>query len=131
MRDFLLQITDDYEVDFVYDETLKTFTLTQTVADVVRNNIIMSIMLHKGELPGALLLGSRRYEITNGGDNGARDLERHDGEAMKWIADIGRAKSITVKAWSEPGQPGRLNELITAVLPDGEIVPFETFFRVG
>jgi phage gp46-like protein len=130
MHDLLLRIDDDYKVDFVYDETLHTFSLTETMADMVRNNIIMSIMPHRGELPGAPLLGSRRYEITNGGDAGARDLERLDGEALKWIVDIGRALSITVKAWPEAGQPGKLNEMITAVLPSGETVPFETFLRV-
>jgi phage gp46-like protein len=131
MRDLLLQITDDYKVDFVYDETTKTFTLTSTMADVVKNNIILSIMIRIGELPGAPSFGSRRHEITSGGDAGARDLERFDAEAMQWIVDIGRAKSIAVKAWPEPGEPGRLNEIITAVLMDGESLPFETFYRVG
>lgn len=131
MHDLMLQITDDYKVDIVYDETLKTFTLTSSLADVVRNNIILSIMIRRGELPGAPNFGSRRYDITNGGDAGARDLERYDAEALQWIIDIGRAKTIEIKAWPEPGEPGRYNELITATLTDGEIVPFQTFFRVG
>jgi phage gp46-like protein len=131
MPDLLLQITDDYKVDFVYDETALTFKLTESLADVVRNNIIMSIMINKGELIDSPLLGSRRNEIKSGGINGARELEYYDREALQWIIDIGRAISIDIKTWPEPVQPERLNETIAATLPDGEIVPFNTFYRVG
>jgi len=130
MHDLKLQITDDFMVDFVYDEVSGLFELTETLADVVRNNIIMSITIRKGEILTAENFGSARWEIKQGGDSGARELERIDAEALQWIISLGRAKSIDVKAWPAEDNPGRLDELITATLPDGETVPFETFLRV-
>jgi phage gp46-like protein len=131
MADLLLRINDEYMVDFVYNETSGSLELAQTLADIVVNNIIMSIMVRKNELPGSPGFGSDRYKINRSGDAGARLLEQCDIEATRWIVQRGRAVSIDVAAEPVAGDPGRFRETITATLPGGEIVPFETFYRVG
>lgn len=128
MRDFKLIIDEDFMLDVEY--SANTFSLTDSLADVVRNNIAMSISIRRGEIHNAPTFGSRRWEVKRGGDAGARELERFDGDALEWIISLGRAKTIEVKAWPSEGEPGRLDELITATLTDGETVTFETFLRV-
>jgi phage gp46-like protein len=129
LNDFKLYINSDYKVDLVVDEN-NNFVLTKTLAETVMNNLILSIMINRGELLSQPLFGSRRSSITASGDAGARQLEMYDREATQWIIDERRASAIDIVAAPVAGEPGRFNETITATLITGETVEYTTFFKV-
>jgi len=118
------------EIDFVYNEDTGLFTMTESLTDTVRNNLILSIKIPRGALVTAPDFGSRRSEIDVVDEEAIDRLVQYDRQATQWIVDAGRAKSIEIEAEEDTGTAGRINERITAVLPDDTVVDFTTFFKV-
>jgi phage gp46-like protein len=98
--------------------------------DTIRNNIYLSLAIRKGTWwhdPGFGLDWSPRQKLTS---RTPALLRERCLEALKWILDIGRAKSIEVTTERDTKNRRRINVLVEAVQADGREVTFETYTEV-
>lgn len=105
--------------------------MTFTPADDIFNNIYLSLTVEKGSFFHNPNFGLRqRGRLKNTETTAA--LLRHDYlEALQWLVDTGRAKSVAV--WVERDRRQDLNrlQLLCEVMQaDGRTMTFETFKEV-
>lgn len=119
MKDFALNI----------EQTTGRGTLNlRKVCDNIINNLYLSIMVKKG-----------RFFFNP--DFGLRDLSRHKctsktallvkdyiEDALAWLKDIGRVKSIEV--YTERAEPSRINAHVIATQAEGLVIEYQTFVEV-
>lgn len=99
-------------------------------SESILNNIYLSLKVRRGSFfhnPGFGLLNRGRLKNTEA----TAALVRHDHqEALQWLIDTGKARSIEVFAERDPHNLYRLKMLIEAVQADGNKVSFATFHEV-
>lgn len=118
--DFAITIPADGQAQMTFDEAGDIF-----------NNIYLSVTVEKGSFfhnPGFGL--RRRDRLKN--TEATAELIRHDyKDALQWLIDTGRAKSVDVSAERDRRQDlNRLKLLIEVVQADGRTVTFTTFKEV-
>ena len=107
-------------------------TIDQTFdpsADIL-NNIIISLGIKKGSWwndPNFGLTDRPRLKNTAAS---ARLIKQDVEQALQWIIDAARAKSIQIETWRDDNDRYRLNILITAIQADGQIITYNTFKEV-
>ena len=117
----------DFAVDLQDGQALMTFV----EAGDIFNNIYLSLAVKKGSFFHNPEFGLRqRGRLKNTEATAA--LLRHDYlEALQWLIDTGRAKSVEVFVERDRLQDlSRLKVLIEAVQADGRTVTFTTFREV-
>ncbi len=96
----------------------------------IMNNIYLSLMVPRGAFFAAPQFGSRLHEITKTTAQSVALLKDYCKEAMQWLLDLGRARSIEVKTERDARDLNRINMRITVTQADGRVITFETFTRV-
>ena len=95
------------------------------------NNIFLSLTVKKGSWFHNPSFGLRQRDRLKNTEN-TTSLIRHDYiDALKWLLDTGRAKSVEV--WVERDRTQDLNRLkilVEVVQADGQKVTFETYREV-
>lgn len=109
---------------------LAALDMTFNPSNSILNNIIISVAIKKGTWWHDTSFGLlNRPRLKNTAANA--NLIRGDYEqALQWLLDAGRAKSITVTVSRDSNDRYRLNILISAVQADGQTVTYDTFKEV-
>jgi len=94
----------------------------------IRNNIFLSLTLARGAFFQDPTFGHRLNEVKKNTVNAPALVKEYAREALQWVIDTGRAKSITIE--TERGEKDRINISVSAVEADGNEVKFETFYEV-
>lgn len=118
--DFAITILEDGQARMTFDETGDIF-----------NNIYLSLTVPQGSFFHNPAFGLRqRGRLKNTEATAA--LIRHDyKEALQWLIDTGRAKSVDVSSERDRQQDlNRLKLLTEVVQADGRTVTFTTFREV-
>jgi len=116
--DYALAIDENGNADMTWDK-----------ADNIMNNIFLSLRIKKGSFFQNKDFGSRLHTLKKNLPQVAALGEEYAREALQWILDIGRAKTIEIN--SERGQganANRLKLLIQATAADGRPLVF-TFWQ--
>jgi phage gp46-like protein len=97
----------------------------------IRNNILVSLSIRKGSWwqdPEFGLRDRGRMKLT---DQTVRLVRSDCLEALQWLKDTGRAKSIEVTTLRDRAENvNRIKVLVEAVQADGRAVTFEHFIEV-
>lgn len=119
----------DFEIETARGQGL----MTLNPAESIMNNIFLSLEIPQGSCFWDPEFGSRLHELKRS-KNTERTAElsrQYCEEALQWIIDAGRAKSIEVVTERDrSASPHRLKILVQAVQADGRKVSFETFQEV-
>lgn len=94
------------------------------------NNIYLSLAIKKGSWWADPEFGLRdrgRMKLTEQTERLVRDDCL---EALQWLIDVGRARTIEVMTEREAGHTGRLKVLVRALKADGQFEDFQTFIEV-
>jgi phage gp46-like protein len=102
-----------------------------TAAIGISNNVFLSLAVERGSFfhnPGFGLRKRERLKNTEA----TAALIRHDyREALQWLIDTGRARSVEVEVERDRSQDlGRLAILVTVIQTDGASVSFSIFQEV-
>lgn len=114
----------------IYDNQTGTIDRGFDQAEGILNNIIISLAIKKGSWwhdPG---FGLRQRPRLKNTPASARLVQQDIEQALQWIIDLGRAKSIDVATWRLENNRHRLGVLITATQADGRAVTYTTFREV-
>lgn len=118
------------DFQLAYDSQTGAIDQTFDQAGDILNNIIITLSIKKGSWwhdPNFGVTDRPRLKNTPAS---ARLIKQDMEQALQWIIDAGRAKSIEVATWRDENDRHRLNVLITAVQSDGRIVTYTTFKEV-
>ncbi len=97
----------------------------------IGNNIYLSLAVEKGAFFHNPAFGLRRRGRLKNTETTAGLIRQDYLEALRWLVDTGRAKSVEVFVERDRTQDlGRLKVLIEAVQADGRTVTFTTFKEV-
>ena len=104
--------------------------MTFAPADSIANNIFLSLNIRKGTFFADPEFGMRELPGKNT-PKSPELVEAYALEALQWILDTGRAKSITLSAYQDKEKyPDRILLTGEAIQADGRTVPFEQFVEV-
>lgn len=118
------------DFNLTYDNQTGAIDQTFDKATDILNNIIITLAIKKGTWwhdPQFGLTDRPRLKNTPAT---ARLIKQDIEQALQWIIDTGRAKSILVETWRDDNQRSRLNILITATQADGGVITYDTFKEV-
>ncbi len=107
--------------------------MTYEKEDTILNNIYLSLMIEKGSFFLNLDFGSRLHLLKRAKATATNVVlaKIYCEEALQWILDTERAKTIDVYTAIDGSQQlKRLTILVLAVQADGRDVTFETFLEV-
>lgn len=98
--------------------------------DTILNNIYLSLAVSQGSFFQNPEFGSRLHLLqrAKNTDTSSALAEDYCREALQWLLDIGKAKSIDIS--TERETPDRLKVLVEATQADERKVNFETFVEV-
>lgn len=97
----------------------------------IGNNIYYSIHIKKGTLFNDPNFGLDLKDIKKITVNNIVLIKQRIENALKWILDLGRAKSILVKVEKDLQNINRINYSVDAVQADGIPVLTENYIEVG
>jgi len=106
-------------------------SMTWDACTTISNNIYLSLAVERGSWFHNPAFGLRkRVRMKNTESTAA--LIRHDyKEALQWLIDTGRAKSVEVYSERDPSVDlHRLKLMVEVTQADGRVVSFETFREV-
>lgn len=105
--------------------------MTFDEAGDIGNNIYLSVAVEKGSFFHNPAFGLRRRGRLKNTATTAALIRQDYLEALRWLVDTGRARSVEVFVERDRTQDlGRLKVLIEAVQADGRTVTFTTFKEV-
>jgi len=120
-------------MDFAIETAQGHGIMTFHPAENIMNNIYLSLMIPKGSCFWNPEFGSRLHELKRSKDTErtAELARQYCKEALQWIVDTGRAKSIEVTAERDRNvSSNRLKIHVQAVQADGREVSFDVFQEV-
>lgn len=118
-------------MDFAIEFNAGQADMTWDPVEDISNNIWLSLNVKKGTLFSAPEFGSRLHLIEKNTPQAPALAEAYAKEALKWLLDIGRAKSIDVTAEQDmENHPNRLILRGVVEQANGSRVPFEQFVEV-
>lgn len=97
-----------------------------SVSDI-RNNIILSHVVHKGSLFTNKEFGSLLHTLKSLTETSRALAESYSRECVKWMISVGKLKSFSSTAVIVSGG---ISISSVAVLPDGSFVPYTHFTRI-
>ncbi|MDA8428945.1 MAG: phage GP46 family protein [Geobacteraceae bacterium] len=118
------------DFQLVYDSQTGAIDQTFDQAGDILNNIIVSLAIKKGSWWHDLNFGLTDRPRLKNTPATARLIKQDIEQALQWIIDAGRAKSIEVATWRDQNDRHRLNILVTAIQADGRAVTYTTFKEV-
>lgn len=107
--------------------------MTWEPAGDIMNNIWLSLHIQRGAFFACPWLGSRLHLLRREKvvPRTVRLAQKYAEQALQWIIDLGRAKSITVLTEADKGtHTGRVLLHVEAVQADGRKVTFSDFVEV-
>lgn len=119
-------------MDFAIDISTGQADMTFNKADgYLANNVFLSLKVRRGTFFARPDFGSRLYLLRKNTQRAEDLAEDYATEALQWILDAGRAKSIDVVARRDREVDlHRMKLLISVVKPDGQQISFEYFAEV-
>lgn len=120
-------------MDFMIETSGGQGEMTFEPAENVLNNIYLSLAIPRGALFCAPAFGSRLHVLARAKNTpqSAALAKDYCLEALQWLIDCGRVKSIDVTIERDPDDdPHRLKAHIQAVQADQTVVTFDTFQEV-
>lgn len=105
--------------------------MSYTPTTTIKNNLILSIIIHRGAFFQNPSLGSRLHTLTKITADTLQLAEAYIKEAVQWILDTGRATRIGVEVTRDPGDLHRIKIRIEAVQADGREISFVIFYGVA
>lgn len=95
------------------------------------NNIFLSLTVKKGAWWHDPAFGLKDRGRMKNTEKNARLVQQDCKDALQWLIDAGRAKTVDVAVERDRTQDlGRLKILVQAIQADGRLVTFETFKEV-
>lgn len=118
------------DFQLVYDSRTGAIDQTFNQAGDLLNNIITTLAIKQGSWWHDTNFGLVDRPRLKNTPTAARLIEQDVKQALQWIIDAGRARSIEVATWRYQDDRHRLNILVTATQTDGKTVTYTTFKEV-
>jgi len=99
-------------------------------ANNILNNIFLSIMIERGSFFFNTDFGSRLHLLKKMTDRNVALAKSYIDEALQWILDTGKAKTIETRTERDLNVTNRINFQVVATQANDAITTFESFIEV-
>ena len=114
-----------YKITLVNGKPERTYDQDETIA----TDIALSLLVEQGSWFFDRTFGRRKRNKKNTAQS-IGELVQDCNQALKWLLDTGKAKSIDVIAEPDVNDRTRANVMVTAGQANDKIVTFQTFISV-
>jgi len=118
-------------MDFALDPATPGATMTWTKNTDIRTDMFTSLTINKGSFALNPTFGSDLYKIKKITESSLNLAKQYCQEALKWLIQVGRAKTIDVIVERDTDDFTRMNIKVTATQPNGLIVSWAMYRTVG
>lgn len=117
-------------VDFALTGQLGRCTMSLRADNSLANNVLLSFLVRRGSFFLLPLFGSRLYLIRKITASNLELCRDYAVEALQWLIDCGRLKSINVLVVAPKSPVGRIELTVSVTKADGFVDTFTYFHEV-
>jgi phage gp46-like protein len=118
-------------MDFTITPTSGLGSLTLEKATDIRSDIYNSLNIKKGSFFQNRNFGNDMFRIKKVTAQNLNLAKQYIQEALAWLLQVGRAKTIDVIVEADSADINRINVKVTATQPDGLIVTYSEWVYVA
>lgn len=118
-------------MDFAINTQDGAATMTWAKNTDIRTDMFTSLTINKGSFVLNPSFGSDLYKIKKITESSLNLAKQYCQEALKWLIQVGRAKTIDVIVERDTSDYTRMNIKVTATQPNGLIVSWGIYRTVG
>ncbi len=116
--------------DYALESTENGLEFGFGMADSLRNNLMLSLLVRRGSLFSATWFGSRLHVIEHVTPQDMELARDYCMEALRWLIQTGRIVSADIQVEQDLSDRNRMNILVTATKPTGDIEPITLHYSV-